>query len=110
MAHGYDTMMNPSIEDLLEETGSKFRLVSLSAMRSREITNYVGQLGQGIGASVPPQVTSTAAKPLSIAFEEIAAEKITAIRFDPDAEAEVAALAEAEALAAAETGDGDKSA
>jgi len=110
MAHGYDTMMNPAIEDLLEETGSKFRLVSLSAMRSREITNYVGQLGQGIGASVPPQVTSTAAKPLSIAFEEIAAEKIAAIRFDPDAEAEAVALAEAEALAAAETGDGDKSA
>ena len=110
MAHGYDTMMNPAIEDLLEETGSKFRLVSLSAMRSREITNYVGQLGQGIGASVPPQVTSTAAKPLSIAFEEIAAEKIAAIQFDPDAEAEAVALAEAEALAAAETGDGDKSA
>ena len=36
MAHGYDTMMNPSIEDLLEKTGSKFRLVSLSAMRSRD--------------------------------------------------------------------------
>ena len=71
MAHGYDTMMNPSIEELLEETGSKFRLVSLSAMRSREITNYHGGLGQGAGSDVPPQVTSTAAKPLSIAFEEI---------------------------------------
>ncbi len=105
MAHGYDTMMNPSIEQLLEETGSKFHLVTLSAMRSREITNYVGQLGQGIGASIPPQVTSTAAKPLSIAFEEIAAEKITAVEFDPEAEAEAAVLAEAEALAAAKTGD-----
>ena len=63
MAHGYDTMMNPSIEELLEETGSKFRLVSLSAMRSREITNYHGGLGQGAGSDVPPQVTSTAAKP-----------------------------------------------
>ena len=40
MAHGYDTMMNPAIEELLDKTGSKFRLVSLSAMRSREITNY----------------------------------------------------------------------
>ncbi len=109
-AHGYDTMMTPPIEELLEETGSKFRLVSLSAMRSREITNYVGQLGQGIGASVPPQVASTAAKPLSIAFEEIAAEKIVATEFDPEAEAEAAALAEAEALAAAELGDGDESA
>ena len=52
MAHGYDTMMNPSIEDLLEKTGSKFRLVSLSAMRSREITSYLGQLSQGVGAAV----------------------------------------------------------
>ena len=102
MAHGYDTMMNPAIEELLEKTGSKFRLVSLSAMRSREITNYVGQLGQGIGASVPPQVTSTAAKPLSIAFEEIAVDKIVAQEFDPDAEAEAAALAEAAAAAAVE--------
>ena len=106
MAHGYDTMMNPAIEDLLEETGSKFSLVTLSAMRSREITNYVGQLGQGIGASVPPQVTSTASKPLSIAFEEIAAEKIEAIEIDPEAEA-AAALALAEAEAAAELGDDD---
>ena len=91
MAHGYDTMMNPSIEDLLEKTGSKFRLVSLSAMRSREITSYHGQLSQGVGATVPPQVTSTAAKPLSIAFEEISAEKITSIEIDPEAEAAAAA-------------------
>jgi len=107
MAHGYDTMMNPAIEELLEETGSKFSLVTLSAMRSREITNYVGQLGQGIGASVPPQVTSTASKPLSIAFEEIAADKIEAIEIDPEAEAAAAALALAEAEAAAELGDDD---
>ncbi len=105
MAHGYDTMMNPAIEGLLEDAGSKFRLVTLSAMRSREITNYVGQLGQGIGASVPPQVTSTAAKPLSIAFEEIAADKIEAVAFDPEAEADAEALAAADAEAAAELGD-----
>ena len=107
MAHGYDTMMNPAIENLLDETGSKFSLVTLSAMRSREITNYVGQLGQGIGSSIPPQVTSTASKPLSIAFEEIAAEKIEAIEIDPEAEAAAAALALAEATAAAELGDND---
>ncbi len=105
MVHGHDTMMNPSIEQLLEETGSRFRLVALSSMRSREITNYVGQLGHGIGSSVPPQVTSTAAKPLSIAFEEIAAEKIVAIEIDPEAEAAAEAKAAAEAAAAAELGD-----
>lgn len=105
MPHGYDTMMNPNIEQLLEETGSKFSLVTLSSMRSREITNYVGQLGQGSGSSVPPQVTSTASKPLSIAFEEIAAEKIEAVEIDPEAEA--AALELAKKAAEAELGDND---
>ena len=87
MAHGYDTMMTPAIEELLDRTESKFVLVTLAAMRSREITNYLGQLGGGIGASVPPQVISTSSKPLSIALEEIAAGKIEAVEIDPDAEA-----------------------
>ena len=39
-------------------------------------------------------------KPLSIAFEEIAVDKIVAEEYDPDAEAEAAALVEAEAIAA----------
>jgi DNA-directed RNA polymerase subunit omega len=108
MAHGYETMMKPPIEVLLDTTGSKFSLVTLSAMRSREITNYVGQLSQGIGANVPPQVTSTASKPLSIAFEEIAAHKIVAIEIDPEAEA--AAAADAAAALAADASSGDESA
>ncbi len=86
MAHGYDTMMTPAIEDLLERTESKFVLVTLAALRSREITNYFGQLGGGIGASVPPQVVSTSSKPLSIALEEVAVGKIEAVEVDPDAE------------------------
>lgn len=86
MAHGYDTMMTPAIEDLLERTESKFVLVTLAALRSREITNYFGQLGGGIGASVPPQVVSTSSKPLSIALEEVAAGKIEAVEVDPDAD------------------------
>lgn len=88
MAHGYDTMMNPPIEELLEKAGSKFRLVALSARRSREITDYVGQLKEGLGTVVPPQVTSTASRPLSIAFEEIAAGKIVAVDIDPYAPVE----------------------
>ena len=86
MAHGYDTMMTPAIEGLLERTESKFVLVTLAALRSREITNYFGQLGGGIGASVPPQVVSTSSKPLSIALEEVAAGKIEAVEVAPDAE------------------------
>ena len=85
MAHGYDTMMTPAIEDLLERTESKFVLVTLAAMRGREITNYLGQLGGGIGAAVPPQVISTSSKPLSIALEEIVAGKIEAVEIGTDA-------------------------
>jgi DNA-directed RNA polymerase subunit omega len=69
-------MMNPSIEELLDRAGSKFSLVTLSAMRARQINAYFNQLGEGLGAIVPPQVTSVARKPLSIAFEEIAGDKI----------------------------------
>ncbi|MGC1513847.1 MAG: DNA-directed RNA polymerase subunit omega [Acidimicrobiales bacterium] len=72
-----DTMMNPPIETLLELAGSKFMLVTLAATRAREVNAYFNHLGDGLGSLIPPQVTSTAAKPLSIAFEEIAAHKIT---------------------------------
>ena len=75
----HDSMVNPPIEGLLETADSKFRLVTVSAKRSRQINSYFGQLGEGLGASIPPQVTSTSRKPLSIAFEELAAGKIEAI-------------------------------
>ncbi len=76
MADAYDTMMTPQVESLLDKTTSKFSLCTLASTRAREINAYFGQLGEGLGAMVPPQVTSVARKPLSIAFEEIAAEKI----------------------------------
>jgi DNA-directed RNA polymerase subunit omega len=76
----HDTMMNPPIEDLLDRAGSKFSLVLLSAKRAREINSYFNQLGEGLGTIVPPQVTSVARKPLSIAFEEIGSDKIVLSR------------------------------
>ncbi|MBX3313483.1 MAG: DNA-directed RNA polymerase subunit omega [Actinobacteria bacterium] len=94
-------MMNPPIEGLLERSGSKFRLVTLGAKRAREINAYFGQLDDGLGQLIPPQVTSVARKPLSIAFEEIDADKIEAVQIDPEARA-AEAQAEADALAAAE--------
>ena len=114
MAHSYDTMMTPAIEDLLERTESKFVLVALVAKRSREITNYLGQLGGGIGAIVPPQVISTSAKALSIALEEVAAGKIVAIQVDEaaddDADGQVSDLASEESsLASAESPGPDHS-
>ena len=95
MATRQDTMMNPSIEELLTRAGSKFSLVTLSSTRARQINAYFGQLGEGLGSIVPPQVTSVARKPLSIAFEEIAGDKIVMV--DPS---EVADSAAAEAPAA----------
>lgn len=81
MQRSYDTMMTPPIEGLLERADSKFALVTLAARRARQINSYFSQLGEGLGHMVPPQVSSVARKPLSIAFEEIAADKI--VRTEP---------------------------
>ena len=101
MASRQDTMMSPSIEDLLDRAGSKFSLVTLSSTRARQINAYFNQLGEGLGAIVPPQVTSVARKPLSIAFEEISSDKIVPVRTDEQA---------AEGAAAEGGGSGGKSA
>ena len=76
MAQSHDTMMKPGIEGLLDRADSKFSLVTLAARRARNINSYFNQLGDGLGHMVPPQVSSTARKPLSIAFEEISVGKI----------------------------------
>lgn len=74
-----DTMMNPGIEELLERCGSKFSLVTIGSRRARQINTYYVQLGDALGTVVPPQVTTTARKPLSIAFQEIAADKVEGV-------------------------------
>ncbi|CAN5575932.1 hypothetical protein BH24ACT5_BH24ACT5_25140 [soil metagenome] len=76
MERSHDTMMNPPIEALLGRVESKFGLVTLAARRARNINAYFNQLGEGLGHMVPPQVSSVSRKPLSIGFEEIAADKI----------------------------------
>jgi DNA-directed RNA polymerase subunit omega len=81
-------MMEPPVEDLLDRVDSKFTLVSLAALRGRQINSYFNQLGEGLGTIVPPQVTSVSRKPLSISLEEIAAGKITYARTDTDGEDE----------------------
>ena len=81
------TMMYPPIEDLLEKVDSKFTLVSVAAKRGRQINSYFSQLGEGLGAIVPPQVASVSRKPLSIGLEEIAADKITYERAEDTEEA-----------------------
>ena len=76
MAERRASLMEPRIEPLMSKVDSKFTLVTLSAMRAREINDYYNQLGEGLGRIVPPQVTSVSRKPLSIALEEIDAGKI----------------------------------
>ena len=76
------SLMTPRMEYLLERVDSKFTLVTLSAMRAREINDYYNQLGEGLGRIVPPQVTSVSRKPLSIALEEISVNKIVYERIE----------------------------
>lgn len=94
MAQQHDQLMRPEIEGLLEKTDSKFKLVTLSSQRARQINSYFGQLGDGLGSSVPPQVTSTARKALSIAFEEIGAEVIVPIERPEEPEEDETAKAD----------------
>jgi DNA-directed RNA polymerase subunit omega len=116
---GHDTLVNPEIEGLLERADSKFKLVVLSSKRARQINAYFGQLGEGLGSTIPPQITSTARKPLSIAFEEMDADKIISVDVveeEEPSEEELLAIAAMEAEAAEEDGeetadqDGDQSA
>jgi DNA-directed RNA polymerase subunit omega len=65
------SLMDPAMETMLENAGSKFTLVTLASKRAREINDYYNQLGEGLGRIVPPQITSTSRKPLSIALEEV---------------------------------------
>jgi len=100
-----NTMMSPPIENLLERTKSKFSLVTLAAKRAREITEYSGNLR--MSEVVGPTVETVSTKHLSVAFEEIAADKV---RFVPktleEIRAEIAELQrqedEANALAASQ--------
>lgn len=104
MAERHDTMMNPPIEELLDRADSKFRLVTLASTRARQINSYFNAVGSGgLGSQVPPQVPSVSRKPISIAFEEIAADKILPVHGEAlVAKREAEAAAAAERLAAAE--------
>jgi DNA-directed RNA polymerase subunit omega len=115
MAEPRSTMIDPLIETLLDSVDSKFTLVTLAAKRGRQVNAYFSQLGEGLGAIVPPQVASIARKPLSIALEEIAAGKVRATfplnreTGDPiEAEGEDASETEAAVAELGSSGDGDK--
>src|ERR1700740_2505734 len=102
MAERRASLMEPRMEHLMDRVNSKFTLVTLAAMRAREINDYYNQLGEGLGKIVPPQVTSVSRKPLTIAMEEIEVGKIESVPLPSEEELAAAAQAEADAAAARE--------
>jgi DNA-directed RNA polymerase subunit omega len=94
---------NPSIDDLLTKTDSKYKLVLYSAKRARQINAYYSQLGEGLLEYVGPLVdTHVQEKPLSIALREINDDLLTCEDVDP---AELAAEEAAAKAAVADAGD-----
>ena len=80
---------NPPIDDLLEKTDSKYKLVLYSAKRARQINAYYSQLGEGLLEYVGPLVdTHVQEKPLSIALREINDDLLTCEDIEPEAETE----------------------
>ena len=51
----------------------------LAAKRAREINGYYAHLGEGLTQYIPPLMAVDSDKALSIALEEIAAEKVVAV-------------------------------
>ncbi len=74
------TLISPPIEQLLDKVDSKFSLVTLAARRARQINAYLSHLGGNLGTIVPPQLDSFSKKPLSVAFDEVAAGLVVPIR------------------------------
>ncbi|WP_375003381.1 DNA-directed RNA polymerase subunit omega [Aeromicrobium sp. CTD01-1L150] len=76
---------NPPIDDLLEKTDSKYKLVLYSAQRARQINAYYSQLGEGLLEYVGPLLeTQVQEKPLSIALREINDELLSVEDTEPD--------------------------
>ena len=101
MAQQRPTLMDPPVEQLLEQVDSKFTLVAIGSARARQVNSYYGNLGRGEGGRIiPPQVSSLSNKPLSVAFEEIAEAKVTYHRPTAEELAAEAAAAEAARLEA----------
>ena len=94
---------HPPIDELLEKTDSKYKLVLYAAKRARQINAYYSQLGEGLLEYVGPLVeTHVHEKPLSIAMREINEDLLTCEDVDPAvlaAEEAAAATARAEAQA-----------
>jgi DNA-directed RNA polymerase subunit omega len=79
---------------LRSKVDSTFHLVHLAAKRAREINSYFAHLGQGLTQFVPPLVSVDSNKALSVALEEIAAEKVIAVEASDDTSSDPLAFIE----------------
>ena len=99
---------NPSIDDLLTKTDSKYQRVLYGAKRARQINAYYSQLGEGLLEYVGPLVeTHVQEKPLSIALREINDDLLTCEDVDPAELAAEEAAAKAAAADAAAFSQGE---
>ena len=69
-------MINPRIDELLDNVDSRYALVIVGAKRARQINNYHHQLGEGTFDEFPPLVESRSKNYLTMALEETAEGKI----------------------------------
>ena len=84
---------NPSIDDLLTKTDSKYKLVLYSAKRARQINAYYSQLGGPARVRRPARRHPRPGETLSIALREINDDLLTCEDIDPAAEAAAAEAA-----------------
>lgn len=65
-------IVNPPLDELIDNVDSKYALVLFAAQRARQINAYYSQLHEGLFEYVGPLVdTELNEKPLSIALREI---------------------------------------
>ncbi len=81
---------------LRSKVDSTFHLVHLAAKRAREINGYYAHLGEGLTQYIPPLMAVDSDKPLTIALEEIAAEKVVAVEPSEDVDVDPLSFIEME--------------
>ena len=69
-------MINPRIDELLDNVDARYALDIVAAKRARQINNYHHQLGEGTFDEFPPLVESRSKNYLTMALEETAEGKI----------------------------------
>jgi DNA-directed RNA polymerase subunit omega len=71
------TVVEPRVDKLLEKIDSQYASVIVAAKRARQISSYYHGLGEGhFGEYVPPMVDTRSKNYLTIALEEIEADKL----------------------------------